>query len=149
MPDRSVPSMLESYLGVSREPEADVERVVDQCGFAKMQGELTLRPFHRDHGLGSTGGEGTRRLCDRTEGAEPGLGPSANSIRSGAGERAQRVSPLQFCDKAFKPKVNRWLLELFLKWRRPGETPDQRSAVLVDAGTDEMAVSPCGGRTRR
>ncbi len=125
MPGRQIPPEIRAYLGPCREPRGLVEKVIEECGLAKLTGDSGLTDFDplvviltlvtsEIEGRGKSLDEPRVRrawceIVQRVQNDEAGL--DHNSFL-----------PCRFCDQAFEPVVDETLLALFLAWHRHGGT---------------------------
>ena len=116
MPGRRIPPDIMGYLGPCRQPRGFVEKVLEQCSLAKLEGELTdfaplvviMTLVTEEFGSKSFDDPKVRkawcRVIQRLQ-ADTSLLEHNNFI------------PCRRCNQAFEPVVDEKLLTLFLTWR--------------------------------
>ncbi len=126
MPGRRIPSQLMAYLGTCRPTRGLVEKVVEQCGLAKLMGNAGLTDYDP---LVVILHLVTEEILAR------GKSLDDPKIRKAWLRIVRRIQdeddlehnawiPCRYCDQAFKPLVGEKLLALYLKWHRSYSTED-------------------------
>ena len=135
MPGRRIPPDILGYLGPCRQPRGLVEKVIDQCGLAKLEGELTdfaplvvvmemvTEEFHRKSFDDPKVRKAWCRVIQR-------LQEDTSILKHNA------FLPCRRCDQEFQPVVDERLLALFLAWHETRSTKDLIAIHLCPA---------CGG----
>jgi hypothetical protein len=135
MPGRRIPPEIMGYLGPCRQPRGFVEKVIDQCGLAKLEGELgDFEPLIVVMALVTE--EFHRKSLD-----DPKVRKAWCTVIQRLQEDASILEHNKFiacrrCDQEFEPLVDERLLTLFLAWHKTRSTKDRIAIHLCPA---------CGG----
>jgi hypothetical protein len=117
------------HLGASREVETPVEKVIEQCDLAKLDGDWRLSDYDplvvvmdlvteevRGLGLSPKGPKGSAVWIESMEHLQ-----APNAL---VGIEHNRFAPCRTCDKSFRPAIDRHVLKLFLTWQATGRVED-------------------------
>jgi hypothetical protein len=116
MPGRRIPREIRAFLGPCQEPESPAERVVEQCGLAKLMGDAGLTDYDPLVVVMHLVAEESRGLgfsLDAPEGREVWC-EALTALQATSELEHNAFLPCRTCDQAFEPVVNDTLLALFL-----------------------------------
>lgn len=118
MPGRRIPPQIAAYLGPCREPDSPAEKVVEQCGLAKLMGDERLTdydPLVVVMHLVTEEVEGLRLSLKKAKGRKA-WGAAMTILQKGHQLEHNTFIPCRTCDQAFEPVIDDELLTLFLTW---------------------------------
>jgi hypothetical protein len=121
--------MILEHLGPYREVETPVEKVIEQCNLAKLEGDWRLSDYDplvvvmdlvteevRGLGLSPKGPKGSAVWIESvTKLQEPDVVVDIEQ---------NRFIPCRTCNRSFRPSIDRNLLKLFLGWQATGTVED-------------------------
>lgn len=141
MPGRRIPSEILSFLGPCREAESATEKIVEQCGLAKLMGEgltdndplivvMNLVAVEvRGLGLSLYEPEGRKTWCE-----------AMHELQGNYYLEHNTLLPCHRCDQAFEPVIDEALLTLFLSWFKKQSTKTLLSIHLCPACGGQLAA---------